>query len=157
MPTPPSDTLYEDLITRANLALVTYLNEAAQEIYEQSQIEVPKSEDHEVRPNDPSYPTVPLQETGEVIEATVEDPVATVVYNSPYATAQHEGDMRYQDHSKEVEWHVTQYTTPGTKKKYLEDPLKAVIARSEEELGMAASMAFSESGIAVEFGAVTHK
>ena len=54
--------------------------------------------------------------------ATPHHLTAEVSFNTEYAAAQHEGMAIHHDGTV---WVVRQYTTPGTKKKYLEDPFKA--------------------------------
>lgn len=149
--------MVEELIGKARVAMAEYLNETAAEIFDQSQKEVPKSLDHQPRPNDPNYPEESLEETGRVSEATAaqprnalgqfatyaeEDMVATIEYDSPYAAAQHEGEMTYERNGKTIEWKATNYTTPGTKKKYLEDPLKAAMADGSAKLAGFSRVAF---------------
>lgn len=152
-----SQAMVEGLISKGRVAMAEYLNETAAHILEESQKQVPKSLDHQPRPNDPNYPDVPLEETGRVNEATAAQPrnplgqfatyaeadmVATVEYDSPYAAAQHEGEMTYERGGKVIEWKAEHYTVPGTKKKYLEDPLKAAMADGSAKLAAFSRVAF---------------
>lgn len=135
----------EDLIGRANLAMINTLNVAARAIYQRSQKRVPRSQDHQVRPGDPEYPEEPLADTGRVVEATPEDHVAQVQYDSPYATAQEVGRMTYQSRSgKEVEWQAMNYTTPGTGAHYLSESAKEILGQIPEELAIQGRMALGE-------------
>jgi hypothetical protein len=82
--------------------------------------------------------------------ATEDDLEATVAYNTVYAHAQHEGmalqkrlhpsvyiegvgwrTLTNVSKPHQVMWVVKEYTEPGTKKKFLEDPYKAMIPRME--------------------------
>lgn len=138
-------SMVEELVGRANLAMVNTLNVAARKIYEQSQIEVPKSGAHEPRADSPDYPVLSLQESGKVVEATPESHVAQIVYDSPYAAAQEVGQMTYQTKTgAEVHWVAGGYTTPGTKSRYLEDPGKAILAQIPEELAIQGRIALGE-------------
>lgn len=143
---PETAAMVDDLIGRCTLATVAALNAVAQEIFDQSQIEVPKSQDHQLRPNDPGYPMEPLQQTGGINEATPENLTVEIYYDSPYATAQEVGMMEYTSRGgKPVEWEVENYTTMGTKAHYLEDPLKAALGKLAPELEFTASLALGET------------
>lgn len=136
------DMIYE-LVGRANLAMVETLNAAASAIYEGSEKEVPKSEDH--RMDRANYPSESLAEGAFIREATPESHVAQVVYQGPYAGAQEAGMMMYEDHAgKTVDWEVEQYTTEGTKSHFLEDAGKAVLGMIGEELGIQGRIAFGD-------------
>lgn len=56
-------------------------------------------------------------------EATEQDLEALVTYGTAYAAAQHEGIALQERASGPVLWVVTQYTTPGTGRHFLLDPL----------------------------------
>lgn len=144
MPLSDAETiaLVEELVGRANLAMINTLNVAAEKIFEQSQIEVPKSGDHQTGDNRPDYT---LAESGRVVYATPESPVAQIVYEDIYATAQEIGHMVYRRESgSTVDWQASYYTTPGTKARYLEDPGKAILAQIPEELAIQGRIALGE-------------
>lgn len=83
------------------------VNDVATEILRLSSFEVPIGE------------TTSLQNSGTVVEATnIEEPVAKVGYNTPYAAYQHEGQRA------DGSYVVTHYTNARSKKKYLEDPIR---------------------------------
>lgn len=138
--------LVDELIGRAEWASITAINHIARKIYDESQLQVPRSQNHaEDRPA--PYPDVPLAENSGIEEATPQDPTAQIWYSGVYAAAQHEGHMEYRNprgNNIEVEWVVEAYTTPGTKSKYLEDPLKMFIPAMTEETAIAGRIAFGE-------------
>ena len=59
---------------------------------------------------------------------------AEVSFRTPYAAAQHEGIAVMRRGDTEYVWKVRQYTTPGTKKKFLADPLKAQVHELERRV-----------------------
>ena len=71
------EMVYE-LVGRANQAMVNFLNEAAHEIHARAQVEVPKADVHEVRPNEPTYPPEPLYKRSHVLQAIPEHLAAYV-------------------------------------------------------------------------------
>jgi hypothetical protein len=59
-------------------------------------------------------------------EATPQSLEARITYGTPYAAAQHEGFALQERGGNFVLWVATQYTTPGTGRKFLETPLLAM-------------------------------
>lgn len=75
--------------------------------------------------------TSTLRESAALEEATREHLWATISYNTSYAAAQHEGVALQHRKGEIILWIVKHHTTPGTKTKFLEDPLKAFLPRFE--------------------------
>lgn len=133
----------EEIMARGLEGVAIGLNKLADEIYDLSQVEVPRgifgsrhsetlAESGKAPKNDPEYAANP------------EKLVATVSYGSPevqYAAAQHEGFAEMHRESGIVEWQVENYSTPGTKKKYLEDPFKARLPALEPVVAEAVRVA----------------
>lgn len=138
------DAMVEDVLGRAELALLRTINLAAGKVFEEAQIHVPKSGEHQPRPGDPSYPEKPLEESGRIEEATPGNPRAEVIYDSPYAKPQEVGEMVYHRGEKEVHWVAEHYTTPGTGAHFLGDALKLVAGQLEVETAVQSRIAFGE-------------
>lgn len=137
--------MVEQLVGRAQLAMVNFLNEAAQEIHHRAQEEVPKSEGHHERPGHPNYPPESLEEASYVVSATVETLQSHVVYPGPYAAAQEVGRMEYRSRGgKAVEWEAEHYTTTGTKSHYLADAGKSAMGGLPEQLAIEGHRAFGD-------------
>lgn len=116
---------------RAQIAMASALNEVANRVFDQSQIEVPKGDPAK------NHNGETLEESGRApsnnpeYAATPDKLIATLSYDAPYAAAQHEGKAIIERDGEVINWQVAEYTTEGTKKKYLEDPLKAAIPELE--------------------------
>lgn len=119
-------------------AAVAAVNAAADEVYQMSQIEVPKGYDDN---SEERYGQTleesgrgPFQDPG--LMAIPEKIEAVVVYDQPYAHAVHEGWAMMSRATGEVLWAIKDFTTEGTKDHYLEDPLKAVVPKLELMAGV---------------------
>lgn len=136
--------MVEELVGRAHLAVLNTLNGAAEKIYAESEKQVPKSEAHK-EDRRGSYPRQDLSERGTIARATIENPVAQVIYDSPYAKSQEVGHMTYETKTgTRVDWRARRYTTPGTKARYLEDPGKMILAMVPEELAIQGRIAVGD-------------
>lgn len=111
------------------------LNEFADAVFERSQAEVPEALEHDYE----RWPEGSLAESGKAPmnsidhRATPAYPIAQVSYDTPYAMAQHEGEMEYINprSGKTVRWVARSYTKPGSKSHYLEDPFKMMLPELE--------------------------
>jgi hypothetical protein len=106
------------------------LNDKAEDLLDVTQTEVPVG----VGPD-----AGELMKSGRVEEAEPHNLEAQVVYggpNIPYAAAQHEGEMDYVRDGQEIHWEVKKYSQPGRKKKYVEDPLKAMMPTFDESVAV---------------------
>lgn len=82
---------------QARRAVAAGLNKWLDKVAQQSQREVPKDE-------------LPLAKSMKLVRATAQTPSVAIGYDTPYALRQHE-ELSYQ------------HPTPGTKAKYVEDPI----------------------------------
>lgn len=154
-----------DLYEQIREATLVAINKAAYEIYLQSQKEVPKAVGAELERSverygesltmSGKYPGPVGAKAGRTgyktirpeLGATAENLEASVVYESPYALAQHEGEMVYQRDGKGIHWQAENYTTAGTKKHYLSDPAKAMIPLIPEMIGTAIEAVLAEFNV----------
>jgi hypothetical protein len=134
----PSEMVGTEIAAMVAEEAALAINVLAEQVYLESQVQVPKSGDERTVERHGAT----LAESGVYpgnqpeLGATPAKLEATVGYDSDYAHAQHEGFARQQRENGEVEWHVAEYTTPGTKSKFLEDPFKGAMAQLEEAIGM---------------------
>jgi hypothetical protein len=105
-------------VTRqARRAVALGLNKWLDKVAAQSQREVPKD-------------TLDLRDSMVLVRATAQQPTVAIGYDTPYALRQHE-ELSYQ------------HPTPGTKAKYVEDPIAdwrpkigAFLAREAQRAGL---------------------
>ena len=76
--------------------------------------------------------------------ATEDNLESKVSFNTVYAAAQHEGWAIQHRGGKEVFWQVKNYSEPGTKSKFLEDPWKKMIPRMEPFIAASIRKAIDE-------------
>lgn len=141
-----TDLLVGELIGRAHIAAAEAINAAAEAVFTRSQQRVPRSEAHaeKVAREGGNYPEKPLSDSGEVILATPDSLVATVIYRSPYAASQEIGEMVYDSSraGRPVDWQAKQYTTPGTGPRYLDTSVKEILPGLPGELEVQARVQF---------------
>jgi len=114
------------------------INVLAEQVYLESQVQVPKSGDERTLERHGATLAESAVYPGNQPElaATPAKLEATIAYESEYAHAQHEGFAQQERQNGQVEWKVEEYTTPGTKSKFLEDPHKVAAAQLEMAIGM---------------------
>jgi hypothetical protein len=120
-----------DRIVRIFLdAVVEGVNLAAAHVMSDSIDEAPLGPGHQQGGHKLSGPST-LRESAKLDEASRHHLWANLSYNTPYAAAQHEGVAEMHRNGTIIHWEVHHHTTPGTKTKYLEDPLKKFTPRFE--------------------------
>lgn len=138
-------TMIEQLVGRAEMALLITLNKAAGAIYRDSQAHVPEAPEHNPGNRPAPYPEWSLADSATVTYATPEDPSIAVEYPGPYAAAQEAGEMVYESKTgKTVEWKAENYSVPGTGPRFLENAIKNVIPQLPEALGVEGRRVFGD-------------
>lgn len=130
--------LSDEVKLRIREAAADGINEWINDLAELSLVEVPKGpRNRNGEPDLNLAGSIRYPGNDPLMAAHAEDLDAQIVYLADYAAAQHEG-IAVRHHvgrygiEKDIVWVVKDYTTPGTKSHYLEDPLKAMMPLQEE-------------------------
>lgn len=116
----------KDLVDVMRKGLANGLNDAGGIVFAESQAEVPR---------DLGDLAASGQGPGTSVdhEATPYSLEAYITYGTPYAAAQHEGIALQERDGRFVLWVVHKYTTPGTGRHFLENPMMKMAGGSNLE------------------------
>lgn len=127
----------KSLETRVRRLVARGINDALDEVFRQSQLEVPIDAE--------AADSGALMDSGHVSKkATVRDLEGEVSYGTAYGAAQHEGWAYHTINGVRRLWVVRKHTMPGRKTHYLSDPLKAIAPRLEVSIERIVALGLKE-------------